>query len=117
MFRNTKRDYNSLDDDKEFEEMLSTFKEALEAKKASAFTDPDPIIPTAGLQVWIDGAWEPAAIGVWRSWTGHRALWGQMHHGPVYAMNTVDDTVPWNGPRACKCSTCQSHVARDSHLN
>lgn len=77
----------------------------------------DEILPTTGLQVLTEDSWMPATREVWRSWVGHRAVWGMPYHGPVYALGASDDAAPWTGPRTCSCLTCQAHVAPDSRLN
>lgn len=78
---------------------------------------PDAPLPATGLQVHDGDTWMPATREVWRSWTGLRAVWGQPWHGPVYAMSSKDDTVPWDGPRVCRCSACQAHVSPPDRPN
>jgi hypothetical protein len=83
----------------------------------TAVPPPDDVMPTTGLQVEVDGVMLPATREVWRSWTGPRAVWGVPWHGPIYAMGSADDSRPWDGPRVCRCGTCQEHVTPDSRAN
>lgn len=74
-------------------------------------------IRDTGLQIWDDGVWIPIERETWRSWTGHRAVWGIPYHGPVYEMGSSEDAEPWDGPRVCSCQKCQEHVALDAKVN
>ena len=84
---------------------------ALLAEHDSSPALTDEVLPTTGLQVLTEDTWLPATREVWRSWVGLRAVWGIPYHGPVYAMGTREDAVPWTGPRTCRCNTCQEHVS------
>lgn len=101
--------------EKELEALRQILSVAMEAADAPPPTD--EVLPTTGLQVLADDTWLPATREVWRAWTGHRAVWGIPYHGPVYSMQSKEDTSPWDGPRVCGCSTCQTHVEPRSRLN
>lgn len=69
------------------------------------------------LQIDTGTGWIPAEVEVWRAWAGPRAIWGVPYHGPVYALGAPADSPPWNGPRVCRCDTCQTHVSPDRRPN
>lgn len=64
-----------------------------------------------GLEICVkDEEWEPADMRTWRSWTGRRKIWGIEHHGPIYVLDSKDDSAPFTGKRICMCEICQKHV-------
>ena len=64
-----------------------------------------------GLQIEVkDNVWDHTDLRTWRSWTGRRMIWGVEHHGPVYVIDSKDDSKPFTGARICKCSVCQTDV-------
>jgi len=82
------------------------------------FTEVDTCVPhAAGVAVMLNGAWIPSDRKLWRSWTGRRAVWGLEYHGPIYAMESTNDSTPWDGPRECNCDKCQSNVKPTSRSN
>ena len=90
----------------------------LESLIRAAFAEPsdEPLKPSP-LQVHDGVGWIPASREVWAAYTGPRAVWGVEHHGPVYAMGAPEDAPPWDGPRVCRCPTCQQHVAPSKRPN
>ena len=77
----------------------------------------DTIIESTPFQIHDGESWLPVGHTVWRAWSGPRAIWGVPYHGPVYSLLSTDDSSPWDGPRACRCVTCQSHVSAASRPN
>lgn len=64
-----------------------------------------------GLEIEVQpDVWEYTNLRTWRAWTGRRKIWGFEHHGPVYIVDSKDDSKPYEGARVCKCSLCQAHV-------
>lgn len=102
--------------DNDIESML----EAAEEVQNALGEDPtDAPRRNSGLQIWDENleSWIPVRRELWRSWTGHRAVWGIDYHGPVYSIESKTDSIPWSGPRLCHCRTCQEHVSPQSRVN
>jgi hypothetical protein len=72
--------------------------------------DFDDSIGEKVLQVMHGEEWIEVTEMVFRSWTGHRRINGEDHHGPVYNFGKVENLKPYSGSRSCGCSVCQAHV-------
>ena len=97
---------------------MEDFRKVLE-EAIEALQDTYPVMPKkeerTGLEIEVKpDEWENSDLRTWRSWTGRRKIWGVEHHGPIYILDSKDDSKPFTGHRVCKCSTCQEHV--DSRL-
>jgi hypothetical protein len=104
------------------ETFLDTLAEALEAAAPgpeASYEDPAmaDVALSNGLMCLVQDTWMPVEVQVWRSWTGRRAIFGMEYHGPVYSMNSPDDSEPFDGRRACSCDSCQLHVAPEKRPN
>ena len=99
----------------EFEDLLDKLTKIVEEqeKESSTISRTDESLKTRGLEICTDSAgdiWEPAELNLWRSWTGRRKIWGMEYHGPVYIVDSPEDSPPFTGLRVCKCNICQAHV-------
>jgi hypothetical protein len=92
------------------EEFRKVLEEAIEALQDNYSAMPNKQEWT-GLEIEVKpNEWENSDLRTWRSWTGRRKIWGIEHHGPIYIIDTKDDSTPYTGSRLCKCSICQEHV-------
>jgi hypothetical protein len=106
----------------EFEALIDSLTKLADLEKNSDQQDPllfgtDEALPLTGLEICTDHAtdtWISADRNLWRSWTGRRKIWGIEYHGPVYNLDSPEDSAPWSGIRSCSCQICQKNV--DDHL-
>jgi hypothetical protein len=92
------------------DEFIKVLEEAIDTLQHT-YANVPKIQEYTGLQIEIsDGEWQHSDHVTWRAWTGRRRIWGLEHHGPVYVLNSKDDSVAYTGRRFCKCSICQSHI-------
>jgi hypothetical protein len=72
-------------------------------------TDPtlDSLLPNPIYEVALDNIYIKTSHDVFLTWTGLRRLNGQDYHGHVF---NFDTTTPYNGPRHCGCSICETNT-------
>lgn len=91
-------------------EFLKVLEEAIDTLQHT-YPDMPKHEEHTGLLIEVkNDVWENSDLRTWRAWTGRRKIWGIEHHGPVYVIDSKDDTKPYTGSRMCKCDACQVHV-------
>lgn len=70
----------------------------------------DVVMGGGGAEILSGETWIAADKETWRSWTGHRRIWGIEHHGPVYNYLSPEGSLPYTGRRVCTCAECQANV-------
>lgn len=77
----------------------------------------DVVTGGGGAEILSGDAWVAADKDTWRSWTGHRRIWGIEYHGPVYNYLSPEGSPPYTGRRVCPCAECQSNVMPTLRIN
>ena len=67
------------------------------------------------VEIKVKSNWVPTTSEIFRSWTGHRRIWGMEYHGPVYVLGKDEKT--YSGARLCPCAVCQESVSPEFRMN
>lgn len=80
--------------------------------------DPDPtldsLLPNPLYEVALGNTYTTTSHDVFQAWTGPRRLNGQDYHGPIFNLGT---NLPYDGPRHCGCSACETNTHPSAKKN